>query len=178
MDTREAFDILLGELRQALKQTKRAVSDASERSDFTAVRAAAERGEVIQQHIAGLKSLQRKWAGLVGERVPDMKEGKPAPPGESTPGKAFRLPILQALQELGGRGRVKQVHERVYEIMEDQLMDIDKEVLKGGQIRWKKNTDFARYHMVREGLLASGSPRGTWEITDRGREFLRRHSGG
>jgi DNA-binding PadR family transcriptional regulator len=31
--------------------------------------------------------------------------------------------------------------------------------------------------MVREGLLASGSPVGIWEITEKGKQYLREHGG-
>jgi len=40
-------------------------------------------------------------------------------------------------------------------------------------LRWRNAAQWARNSMVQEGLLKADSPRGVWEITDRGREMLR-----
>jgi len=177
VDTQEAFDTLLSQLRQALKETQRASSEALQRSNFSAVKAAAGRGEAIQQHIAHLEALQREWAGLVAARAPGgKKKGGRAPRGQSTPQKAFRLPILQALEELGGHGRMAQVLERVYAMVEGRLTDVDRELLPSGQdIRWENHAAWEKLRMVREGLLASDSPHGIWEITEAGRAYLQEH---
>lgn len=174
VDTQEAFETLLGELQHAFGKTQESIEDAMKQSDFSAIRKAAGRGEAIQRQIDDLKALQQQWEDIVG---PGTAEGaKRAPPGASTPQKAYRMPILRALDEMGGRGTTADVVDRVGEMMEDQFTEWDRRMLPSGyDIRWRNKAQWARNAMVKEGLLASDSPRGTWEITEKGREMLRKH---
>jgi hypothetical protein len=92
-----------------------------------------------------------------------------------TPETAFYAPILQALHELGGTARTADVVKRVGEFMADVLSPDDREPLPStGVTRWENTTQFARYSMVRGGLLKPGSPRGTWAISAKGIEHLQR----
>lgn len=45
----------------------------------------------------------------------------------------------------------------------------------GNEVRWEMRVHFARLRMKERGLIADDSPRGTWEISDAGREYLARH---
>jgi hypothetical protein len=96
--------------------------------------------------------------------------------GRSQEGSAreiYRRPILRALVSLGGRGPTREVLQRVHQSLKNNLTPADLEELPSGQrLRWQENAEWERYHMVKEGLLARGSPRGIWEITDEGRSFL------
>ncbi len=85
---------------------------------------------------------------------------------------AYRMPILQALDERGGSAAVKVVVDRVGELIDDKLLPADREMLETGGIRWQARTQFVRLRMKKEGLLASNSPRGVWEVTDKGRRRL------
>ena len=38
--------------------------------------------------------------------------------------------------------------------------------------RWKNHIRFARQHLIEMGCLAKNSPRGTWEITEKGRQVF------
>lgn len=118
-------------------------------------------------------SVLRRLLGL------DKGSGVPGPSGVSisgkrTPRSAFRLPILQALEALKGRGRMSRVLEQVETIMRADLKPADRERLpSGGEIRWRNTAAWERYLMVKDGLLRRDSPRGMWEMTDKGREVLR-----
>ena len=91
----------------------------------------------------------------------------------ATPRETFRAPILRTLSALEGRAETATVLKGVEKIMGKNLTSADKESLPSGQrLRWRENAEWERYHMVRDGLLQSGSPRGIWEITDQGRTFL------
>ena len=95
------------------------------------------------------------------------------PHGRSTPQKVFRKPILQVLIDMGGQGNAPEVVERVGQVMKPELRDVDYQLLSiAGVPRWQRNVHWARYHMVRDGLLKSRSPRGVWEISEKGRAFL------
>jgi Mrr N-terminal domain len=104
-----------------------------------------------------------------GERRTKLKRGL------RTPETAFYAPILQALDELGGTARTSDVVKRVGEFMADVFSPDDREALPStGLPRWENTTQFARYSMVRSGLLKPDSPRGTWGISAKGMEHLTR----
>ena len=39
-------------------------------------------------------------------------------------------------------------------------------------LRWRNAAQWARNSMVNDGLMKNDSPRGVWEISDKGRNFL------
>jgi hypothetical protein len=95
-------------------------------------------------------------------------------PGLKTPKEAYRLPILMALVQMNGSGRVRDILPRVREMMKDCFNDYDFEPLPSNPDipRWDNTAQWERYFMVEDGLLASDSPRGVWEITEKGRKVL------
>jgi len=94
---------------------------------------------------------------------------------KKTPEHEFRLPILEALEQLGGRGRVRDVLSIVYDKMQHRLTEDDLKLLPSGtDIRWRNTAMWERKHMIDAGLLRNDSPRGVWEMSDAGREYLER----
>ena len=105
-------------------------------------------------------------------------KSKRAVKGSVTPQKAYRIPILNALIELGGNGKVKDVLDHVGKEMRDVLKKVDYEKLPSGvDTRWSNAAMWERMSMVDEGLLkpAKESGRGLWEITDKGRKYYEEH---
>ena len=99
--------------------------------------------------------------------------------GLKTPESQYRIPILQVLTELGGQGRINEILERVYEKMEDILNKVDLELLPSGtDSRWRNTACWERDTMVKEGLIKKDSPRGIWEITEKGKIYLKEHLNG
>ncbi len=95
--------------------------------------------------------------------------------GARTPETAFYLPILTALQKMGGSGKAAEVVKRAGEILAESLSPEDREPLRStGIARWDNTARFARYSMVRDGLLKSDSLWGVWEMSSKGREHLHR----
>lgn len=45
-----------------------------------------------------------------------------------------------------------------------------------GRPRWKNTAQWARNKMVNDDLLRSNSPRGVWELTENGREYMKANS--
>jgi len=92
--------------------------------------------------------------------------------GRKTPQKEYRIPILETLIEMGGRGRVKDVLEKVEGKMKGRLTKADYESVPSGEERqWRNLARWERKNMVRKRLLKDNSPRGIWEITDKGRNY-------
>lgn len=81
--------------------------------------------------------------------------------GKKTQQIKYRTPILQALEDLGGSGRVNEVLNSVYRKMKNILVPVDLEELpSSGEIRWRNTAMWERYQMIQKGLLKSDSPRG------------------
>lgn len=101
------------------------------------------------------------------------------PRGKATPQAAFRLPVLRALASLGGRAHVREVLQKVEEQMRSQLNEVDREPLPSDPEtpRWMNKACWERFEMVREGLLRGDSPRGVWELSDKGWQFLKDSEG-
>ncbi len=95
--------------------------------------------------------------------------------GLRTPEPAYYRPILQALEEAGGSAPMAHVLDRVYQLMQGVLKDVDHQPLASDpdMPRWRNAAQWARNSMVKEGLMKSDSPRGIWEITHQGRTWLR-----
>lgn len=182
MNTEEAFETLLGELRAALKEAQQAASEALRRSDFSAAREATGKCETIQKKVDQLEAMRKELLKLTDQPPParTRKKTKPAraPKGSKTPQGVYRIPILQALVEMGGEGSVGDVLDRVYTLVEHRLTELDKGTLPSGRdIRWRNTAMWERNRMRQDGLLADDSPHGTWEITDKGRRALAEHRG-
>jgi hypothetical protein len=97
--------------------------------------------------------------------------------GLKTPNKTYRLPILQSLLELGGRGSVVDVLNLVEEKVNSILTDVDKEKLPSGfDKRWRNAAQWVRFALVQEGLLKSNSPNGVWELSEKGRQYLEKNT--
>jgi len=93
---------------------------------------------------------------------------------DAIPQRDYRLPILEALLEKGGKATRREVSEIIERKMRDKFNKSDLQVLSDGQTkRWQKGVDWERLRMVKDGLLRSDSPKGVWEITEKGRKYLR-----
>lgn len=95
-----------------------------------------------------------------------------AAPGSLVPLPEYWVPILRFLEEQEGSAHSNDVLEAIGEEMSEVLTDKDRQLLRSGAIRWRNRARFARLRMKERGLLRSTSPRGVWEITEEGRQFL------
>ena len=72
---------------------------------------------------------------------------------------------------MGGRGHYQEVLRRVKQKLGRKLREQDYAVLlTTGRTHWENETHFARNELREEGLISSGSPRGIWELTQKGIE--------
>jgi hypothetical protein len=89
------------------------------------------------------------------------------------PRQRYCLPILKALEECGGSLATSDVLRQVDRLMGDELRLIDKSRRSDGQFYWENRTHDMRRELVNKGLMKVDSPRGIWEISEEGREYLR-----
>ena len=79
----------------------------------------------------------------------------------------FFSPVIEALKKLGGSGRPSEVRDviaRQLDISEPERT----ELLDGGAPRFDNQVAWARFYLVKAGLIDS-SRRGVWSLSDRGR---------
>ena len=129
----------------------------------------------LSKRVEYLKEKLKKVLSYKGEYRPIEKErniGKRASRGLATPQEEYYIPILESLYELGGRGTVGEVLDRVGEKMRYILNEYDYEFIQSGSIRWKKTAQWARFELIQQGLLKRNSPIGIWELSEEGYKFL------
>jgi hypothetical protein len=127
-----------------------------------------------------VENLQREWDAIFsGVVYMPTKNGSCRKKKRSrlerrlrTPEEKFILPILEALIELGGEARARDVLRLVHAKMKNILNSYDYEDLSSNnQKRWENTALWVKYRMVKEGLLDRSVPRGVWRITEKGRKF-------
>ena len=95
--------------------------------------------------------------------------------GQRIPQREFIKPILEALVELGGSARGASVLESVEKKVESKFSEDDLKPLSSNprELRWHNRAQWCRNALVsKHGFLRDDSPRGVWEITDSGRQYL------
>lgn len=96
-----------------------------------------------------------------------MVKQTPQRPAQGAQFVRYFGPLLDALRGLGGSGTPDEVVERIAADL--KLSDeIQNELLPSGEPRYRNQVAWARFYLVREGLLDS-SRRGVWSLTERGR---------
>lgn len=177
-----AFEILLEEVEAEIDFVNGAGSRAFEKRDYDRAREALERAGVLTAFRDRVAALRREWDELAAAAERDEDEetrsarrnlGK-LRRGVRTPEAAYYRPILTVLARLGGSGKVADVLEQVREMMKPVLKEVDYQPLASGpdNPRWRNAAQWARNSMIKDGLLKSDSPRGVWEISDKGRALL------
>jgi hypothetical protein len=121
-------------------------------------------------------SVLRRLLGIDGSASNSTKrERRPAAPKRAPLGSlmhrdAYERPILEELAARGGSGPAREITEAVGVRVADLITDRDRETLASGSVRWMTRVQFTRLRMKERGLLKADSPRGLWELTERGRE--------
>jgi hypothetical protein len=126
--------------------------------------------EWLLREVQKLAAVWREGKVLVQPKpIRTRRMGERLPKGKSLPQSFYRPLILKALAEMGGKGRAKEVLERVFEMAEPHLGPEDRSFLKTSkEFRWRRKANWERYLMVRDGLLRPDSPQGIWELTEEG----------
>lgn len=109
----------------------------------------------------------------VDEKV--RRKGNRIPQGLKTPNQTYRYPILEALGDLGGRASAEEVLRAVEGKVKPLLNEVDLQKLSSGiDIRWRNAAQWVRWALMKEGFLKADSPRGIWELSDKGAEEIKK----
>jgi hypothetical protein len=178
-----AFEILLEEIEAEIGCVNQVGARAFDARDYDKAKEALERAAEITAFRDKAVALRREWEKLFARE--EDEEGTEAHAARRNLGRlrrglrtreeAYYKPILEALQALGGSAPMPQVLDRVLQSMKGVLRDVDYEPLASDpeMPRWRNAAQWARNSMVKEGLLRSDSPRGVWEISDAGVQYLK-----
>ena len=86
--------------------------------------------------------------------------------------EALKTPILTVLQDAGGELDAEDFFLELEILVEDRLLEGDRDTTPEGELRWQYAARRARQALVTEGLMTKGRP-GVWELTDSGRRTPR-----
>lgn len=184
-----AFDMLLDEIQAEVETITGRVGPLAGAGDFEGARGLIDRSEKMAALKAKVAALREEWTGLVGRvgtisrrpagEAPNHPKGKRLKVGSRVPTNSFRLPVLRALLDMGGSGPKAQVLARVHELIKDSLNAVDYEPIPSDpdRPRWRVRAEWVRFHLAEEGLIKLDSPRGIWEISDAGQEYMKQNSG-
>ena len=98
-------------------------------------------------------------------------------PGRRGGRAAHRYWILRALSDADhGKASKREVLKSVYPKIEKQLRPRDLDFVKDSPEHvWENEFAWASEDLKRDGRLKDDSSHGTWEISDAGREWLKKH---
>ena len=125
-----------------------------------------------EQMVDSTQSDVPREQSLAHARKVDGRARSRARSGEILAMDAYYLPILQALDQLGGQASSRRVLGIVETLMGESLKGKDLQKQESGEIRWRYRAQMSRLGLVKDGLLDSAAPRGTWKLTDEGRRAV------
>jgi restriction system protein len=174
---KQVLESCIAELENILNEMNASIKRAIDEVDYARSQQLIQEAEAVKRVIEQVRQIATGTPTLLTPTrtakspVRSRQRGKRQPRG--TPEGAYRVPILEALVELGGKAPVSAVLERVYTKLEGRLQPSDLEFVPSGQEeRWRNTAKWARADLKEQGYLAANSPRGIWEITDAGRRYL------
>jgi hypothetical protein len=181
-ETIPAFDMLLEAMEQEVQCLEDAGKEGFDRHDMEAVGEMMEAVKTVHALRGRVAQIREEWDEYFCEPEPESQShsrrdlGR-AGRGQRTHEREFRLPLLQVLIEMGGKGRTRDVVDAVGRKIEGRLNEVDCEPLKSNpdSVRWRNTVQWSRNTLAQQGLLRStkDSGHGLWEIADKGREVAK-----
>jgi hypothetical protein len=181
MNDYEIFLSLESRLKAELESVKDAGRNYFSRNDFKKAEKFATRAGEIEKLQAKIQECKRLWNVLFGVDSSKEKRKKSfthtVPRGTVTPQNKFRIVLLESLVELGGSAKCSEVIERVGKKTRSSLTKNDLDYVPSRkEVRWQNAIRWERNNCVDGGLMKEDSLRGTWEISEKGREYLQENS--
>ena len=176
MDVKSAVENLKDALKAAVDEKKSAGIQAFEAGEYDIAKQAANQAKAIEPILEAADQIAKQWEAVQppGD-ILEIEKTKPkakAKEQESTE-VDFVIPILQVLEDEGGKGPTNEILDKVKLIIKDQLKAADYELLDDSKtIRWRESAQTSIKGMVKRGLLHSKAPNGTLRITPQGRLYF------
>jgi exonuclease VII small subunit len=181
-NVKEAFNLLLEEIKKTVESLNNEAANLVRQGEYEKASSLIEKAKTIREFKKKVEDILDEWIEIqmpIIARIRKITKSKlqrhKLRKGLKTPEKAFVIPILETLIEMGGRGKVSDVLKRVEEKMKHILNEYDYQPLPSSprSVRWKNTAQWCRQMLVNRGLLRNDSPYGVWEITEEGRQFYK-----
>lgn len=133
--------------------------------------------EKIENNSKDIKSDEKQETEEISQKeVLDYDEEISNNDSDETDHSSFRLPILKALIFMGGSSEKDEVIEHVGKEFKGKLKNSDFEIQNGEKFeRWILNLNYEAELMLNEGLLNDSSQKNTWEIAQKGIDYLSKY---
>jgi len=180
-----AFEIVLEEIEDSIVSINQEISISSSSRDYdkslilikVAQQMTAFRDKVYELQKEWSKLTDTKFRGEIKTTKTKRRGKRRLSKGLRTREDVFEIPILRAIVKLDGTAIMSDILEEIAESMSSLLNNYAYSLLPSTELpRWQNTAQWARYEMVKKGLLESNSPRGIWSITQLGRDFLKTHT--
>lgn len=180
-----AFEMLLEEIESVIEEVNQSGGRAFSGGKLDVAQQILTQAQTLTDFRSNVASLRENWAELYAVQDEEVKEivskrdlGR-LKKGLRTKEAFYYTPILRVLSDIGGRGEIGEVLDKVHAMVEDSLKPVDKEPLASDARvpRWRNAACWARCSMVKEALLKADSPRGVWEIAEAGSKWLKKNGG-
>ena len=184
-DVDDALDLLAGEIREEIQRIRDEAASAVTKGDYETAKSVIEFAGHLEKFAEIVDKLVDEWNSIAKQHDIEPEPVKAivgkgyfgkARKGTITSHKDFYVPLLQALVDLGGNGKTQQVVDRVGKLMAGKLKPKDFETLSSSSetIRWRNKVMWTRNTLVNElGYMKNDSPFGIWEISEKGRTWLK-----
>lgn len=165
----EAFEVLQSVLQRRINEAQEDSSAAMQEGQYRAARERLADLDALLDLLERTNALEQEF----GKYILDQANEGGRLRGVKTPQHTYRVPILEALVEMGGTGQAADVLDRVFEKIKYRLNEYDLAMLPSKtDYRWRNTANWAKFALIEDGLLRDDSPRGTWEITEAGRRWV------
>lgn len=188
-DVEEALDLLSAEVREEIHRIREEGAGAMLKGDLATARSVIDFASNLETFARNVDKLVQQWNSISDQQeaeaepvraiVSKIFTGK-ARKGTITTHEELYIPLLQALENLGGSAKTKDAIDEVGRLMEGKLKPKDFDYLKSGTdtIRWRNKVMWARNNLVNElGLMRSDSSFGVWAISEAGSKYLAEQTG-
>ncbi len=176
MDVKSAVENLKDALKAAVDVKKSAGIQAFEAGEYDIAKQAANQAKAIEPILEAADQIAKQWEAVQasGDILETKKtEAKAKTKEQESKEVDFVIPILQVLEDEGGKGPTNEILDKVKLIIKDQLKAADYELLDDSKtIRWRESAQTAIKDMVKRGLLHSKSPKDVLRITPQGRLYF------
>jgi len=174
MDVQSAVENLKDALKAAVDIKKSAGIQAFEAGEYDIAKQAANQAKAIEPILDAADQIAKQWEAVQAPGdILEIEKTKPKAKEQESTEVDFVIPILQVLEDEGGKGPTNAILDKVKLIIKDQLRAADYELLDDSKtIRWRESAQTSIKGMVKRGLLHSKAPKDTLRITPQGRLFF------
>ena len=150
------LEMLLEEMDSIITQLNQQGVQLLKKKQYSEAKKIITQAETILAFQAKLQAQREEWFQTVVPSTRKTRKTKKTgsrtmttllEPGLRTPMEAYQHPILQALDQLGGSGRVGDILDLVEEMMKDKLNKYDYQPIPSNPkiFRWRKTAQWSRF---------------------------------